>query len=347
MIWIIKAKNIAVTEYYFNILKEAADLICAQVIVVDSIRNLRGCKSFDLIIVGNIVTATKLFFRGYKNIIVWFQGVIPEESYLRNKSILRKTVLEQMEKLALKKSCLRIFVSRAMKEHYESKYGMMFNEDSYYIMPCFNTGLSEHSFFQKDKYKNNLFVYAGGLSSWQKFDTILSVYQGIEKLEIANTKLLILTPDKEKAMQQVEKLSIKNFEIDYLPVEELPSVLANAKFGFVIRDNSIINRVSTPTKLSTYISNGIIPIYSCYIEDFHTVTKEFQYKICFEAENFNSIIEQFMTADINPQAVYTEYSTLFEEYYNSHFHVENITIKFQRILKAVKEKNIVSLREET
>jgi subtilase family serine protease len=132
-----------------------------------------------------------------------------------------------------------------------------------------------------------------------------------------------------------------------LPVDVIPSVLANAKFGFVIRDNSIINRVSTPTKLSTYISNGIIPIYSCYIEDFHTVTKEFQYRICFETESYNAIIKQFMTADITPQAVYDEYFTLFEGYYNSNFHIENITIKFQCILKAVKEKDTVSLGEET
>ena len=81
MIWIIKAKNIAVTEYYFNILKEAADLICAQVIVVDSIRNLRGCKSFDLIIVGNIVTATNYAYY-YGDVLVKHDKGISDEIFV-------------------------------------------------------------------------------------------------------------------------------------------------------------------------------------------------------------------------------------------------------------------------
>lgn len=331
MIWILKEKNYAVTEYYFSILKQAAEIVCDDVRLVDEIRIDQCNPSIDLIIVGSITKAAILFLKGYENIIVWFQGVVPEESYTRNNSIIRKRILEIIEKKVLEKTCLAIFVSQAMKEHYEKKYKLNF-ENRYYVMPCFNTEILRESFFKSGKYGKNIFAYTGGLSPWQNFDKVLACYQYIEKLGIPNTKLLVLTPEKDKALEEIQKTSIKNYEIGYARVEDLPFILADAKFGFVIRDNVVINQVSTPTKVSTYIANGLIPIYSECIRDFHAVSSGFKYRLSLDSVDFYDRIQYFMMTKINTKSIYNEYSNLFEIYYNTNYHRQIMSTKIKQLL---------------
>jgi len=332
MRWILKEKNYIVTEYYFDILKQAGELVCNKVILIDRIHKKSCDKHVDLFIVGSIVKARILFFQGYKNIIVWFQGIIPEESYMRNNSSIRKKTLEMIEKKVLEKTKLAILVSKTMKKHYEDKYKIDFT-DRYYIMPCFNTNIKNESFFKDRKYKNNIFSYIGGLSPWQGIDKIFSCYKKIEELGLPNTKILVLTSEKDKALIQIKKAGIVNFEINYVKVAELPSILADVKFGFVIRDSNLVNQVATPTKLSTYLANGIIPIYSENIKDFHDQVKEYKYVLSFDSNVFIEEVTNMMMSEINAQYINNEYAKLFKSYYNVNKHRDAIAIMLKNILE--------------
>lgn len=333
MIWVIKEQNDTVTDYYFNILKRAAEIaVNTDVKIVYKIDENKSSPATDIIILGSITKAITYFFKGYKNIIVWFQGISPEESYMRNNSIVRKKVLEFIEKKVLLRTRLAIFVSHAMKDYYEEKYQIDF-KNRYYIMPCYNTQISRDAFLKTDKYKNNIFAYTGGLSPWQGFDRILACYENIEKMGLPNTKLLVLTPEQEKALEEIKKTSIKNFEIGYVQVEELPQILAYAKFGFIIREDNVVNRVSTPTKLSTYTANGLIPIYSECISDFHFATKDFKYKLCIDSHNFYDRLQYLMQTKIDAESVHDEYSILFSSYYNDDYHCESVASLLKSIFK--------------
>lgn len=48
----------------------------------------------------------------------------------------------------------------------------------------------------------------------------------------------------------------------------MSEALADVKFGFVLRNDVPVNRVATPTKLSSYLSAGVIPVFSKYLKDF-------------------------------------------------------------------------------
>jgi hypothetical protein len=198
-------------------------------------------------------------------------------------------------------------------------------------MPCFNTEIIRESFFKKGKYENNIFAYTGGLSTWQCFNEVIKCYERIEKLGIPNTKLLVLTPEKEKAQREINKTAIKNYEIGFVSVEELPAILANAKFGFVIRDDVEVNQVSTPTKISTYIANGLIPIYSECLKDFHSIISQFKYKISYDSIEFYDELKQYMTEKINADSIYIDYSNLFDMYYNANYHRDILSTKFNEL----------------
>ena len=102
MVYIITETNTTVTNYYFNILKQSAELVTKDVRVVDDIKKINNYNVTDIIVVGSILKAFTLLLRGYKNIVVWFQGAVPEESYMKNKSKIRMMILEIIEKYVLR-----------------------------------------------------------------------------------------------------------------------------------------------------------------------------------------------------------------------------------------------------
>lgn len=324
MLWIVRDNNGDATKYYLDIIERAAVKAGQEVGQVNNVEEaLKGSKK-DVYLATTPIDAIKLYFKGRKKIIMWFQGVFSEESYLRHKSIGRKTILGRIEKFILKKSKIVIFVSEEMKRYYTERFQIDVN-GKHYIMPCFNSNINKNSFMDDDKYRNNVFCYAGSLSIWQGFNKILECYKRIETLWPDNTKLLILTKERKEAEFLVKEANIKNYEIDYVSLEELPSVLGKAKFGFIIRDDIVVNRVSTPTKISTYMANGLIPIYSSCLVDFHKQISNNKYTINFDVENFEENIKYFINHDIQSEEIYEEYEGLFDTYYNADYHVYNIS----------------------
>lgn len=327
MYWIVRDINAVVTKHSYDIISQAAAKVSDKVVNIDGLSDLKGDRLSDVVVVGTVVNAIKVLLRGYKHVAVWFQGVLPEESYMRNKKLFRKIIMGIAEKYVLKHTDILIFLSHAMKDHYEEKYSLKF-KDNWMIMPCFNTEIQKSSFSTPNKYDNNVFVYAGGLSIWQCFDKTLACYEEIEKLKLPNSKLIILTRDKNTALEKIKNTNIKNYLIDHVRPDELHKVLDIAKYGFIIRDDVIVNRVATPTKLSTYIANGLIPIYSPCIRDFHQMMKEFRFKLTYD-EYFIDNLRSMAKEEVDPKDVLSEYETIYTEYYNTDLYVKRISNIFK------------------
>ena len=269
--------------------------------------------------------------KGYKNIYLWVQGIAPEESYMKHNSKLRYAVLSLIERTGLACADFSFFVSNAMLEHFKKKYG--YKKDNYYIMPCFNSEIDEKSFKYEGKYKNNVFLYAGGLDVWQCFEQTAQLYKKIEDA-IPNTTFRVLTKDKNTAESIMKKYNILSYSIDFKPSEQVVEEMAKAKFGFSIRQEHPVNAVSTPTKLSTYISNGVIPIYSKYVLDFHSLIKDSSFSVCVEEGLDGNIekIKEFCLSNISAEDVLEQYKQIFGNYYSREFHINNISKRLKEEL---------------
>lgn len=262
---------------------------------------------------------------GYSPVITWVQGISPEESYMRNKSIIRRTILSIFEKRGLFSSDMCIFVSEAMKEHFEKKYG--FVPKHYYIMPCFNDEIEKDAFFSENKYANNTFVYAGGLQEWQCFDETARLYALVEK-KCENTHFRVLTKDRETAEKIISEKGIKSFSIDCVPPEQMSDELKACKFGFALRRDNPVNNVATPTKLSNYVSRGTIPIVTDAIHDFYARAKDNEYCICVDLNDLEKSadeIARFCRKDISAEDVYAAFEKSFGNYYSRAYHRKELT----------------------
>lgn len=270
-------------------------------------------EKYDYYLASDLTTAWKLIRRG-KRFFYWMQGIAPEESRMAGKPGYHFLVWSFLEKKIVRKT-LRLFtVSREMIRHLEKKYRVDLSHKSS-VFPCYNTTLHKDSFFSENKYENNVFVYAGGLSPWQCFDEIVDVYKSVEERH-PDVSLLLLARDRERAEATAKEKSVKNYLIDYVSESELDARLAVAKFGFIIRRDDPVNNVATPTKISSYLSNGIIPIFTSAIKDFTAQTEGKKYVLRYDDESFSDRLEELLAEKIDPNGIYEEYRTFFEEYYN-------------------------------
>lgn len=291
----------------------------------EHISNINDIKRNDIVITTNIDDAIKVILLKSAKVINWYQGIRPEESFIRNNSTLRKIILDRIESFVLRKSLLNIFVSYGMKEYYYDKYS--FSKSNYFIMPCFNTKIND---IDKNKFNQQdiNFTYIGGLSKWQCIEETLKIYKEIENNN-KNVFLKFLTPDINEGKKLLEKYDIRNYEVKYVDNSLIGNELKDVKYGFLIRKEDPINYVSTPTKLSTYLANGIIPITTKNIYDVNKLMEKKEYKIFIDLnEDIEMIARKIIDTDKNindENNMISEYNDIFNKYYNEDYYIKQLS----------------------
>ena len=318
--------NKAVISYYLDIIYEAISRTGQEVEYIDSIA---AADKSCVIVVSHSIEVVKLKFRGFKNIFLWQQGVMPEESYMRHKNKLRRSILYAIDKLALKSAKGVLMVSHEMYRFYSQKNKCDY-KNKIFIMPCFSTELHAES-FSAEKYRNNVFTYVGGLSKWQCFDESLRLFKRIQK-QVPTAKLEIYTFNPDQARAAVDNYNIHDVIIETVTNDELVERMKRVKFGFVLRMDSIVNNVATPTKISSYLSSGVIPICTNAIKDFTDVSKNMRYVVnlgSIDQKDINDIdisgIVKLCDAEINFDDVLEEHRNLFETYYNKEGYINELS----------------------
>ena len=277
-------------------------------------------KDKDALIVFPVAyDALKYYLRGYRNFILWQQGAVADESYMRNSSRLRYHILNIIDVYMMKKAKCILYVSEEMRRVYEQRGHSSF-KDKAYIMPCFNEEYDENMYSLKD-FTKKIFTYVGSLAEWQCFEQTVDLYKEIED-QIKDCTLKVLTFDVDRAKRIIENKGVKNYSVKSVPKEQVRHELISATYGFIIREDNVVNRVATPTKLSSYISAGVIPIYSSCIRDFDTLSAK--YKYLKSVSDLSSIcvsdIVEYVKRPIVKEDVKQEFKKIFETYYNKAKH---------------------------
>jgi len=132
-------------------------------------------------------------------------------------------------------------------------------------------------------------VYCGGMSRWQKIDAIVSrLAAACERL--SELRLLFLTPDPEGIAGRLSGAGVPadRFHARSVPSAAVPSHLAAADMGIVLRDDIAVNNVASPIKIAEYLACGLPVIASPGIGD---------YSAMLEAEDLGVLIDPEGDAD--------------------------------------------------
>ncbi len=325
---LVKTNNIMTTQYYYSVLQRALEEVFDSVIVFDNISQFEERDKKIPVMVGYVMDAFRLLVRGYRNLMVWVQGVKAEECLLAEQKRIKAWIEAYIEGQVLKRMKFCVFVSEAMRDFYTAKYEITFADKEHYIMPCYNEeSIFEEAFIRKE----NIFVYTGSISKWQCFEEAVKLYREIEKQDRA-VSLLVLTPQREKAREIIIRENVERYHIDFVSKVELGKYLVTARYGFVLREDNPVNNVATPTKFSTYCAYGIIPIFTTYIRDFCSQTRDMEYVVALPSLNVEEgtdIVIEHMKKNVNLSDMKREYRNFFSQYYNSDRHRENLIEKLR------------------
>jgi glycosyltransferase involved in cell wall biosynthesis len=198
-------------------------------------------------------------------IITDLHGIAPEEELLQGRPC-RSAFFAAFEEAMVRQSAALVTVTRAMTEHLRRKYpGSDRPVIELPIVEDFGDGVVA----KRPARSRPVVVYVGGLQQWQNVDLMLrSVASCRERCEFR-----FYTDDTDGLRRLAGAHGVADaVRIATADPSELPAIYADADYGFVLRDDVTVNRVSCPTKLSEYLALGVVPIVTLVeIGDFATL----------------------------------------------------------------------------
>lgn len=116
-------------------------------------------------------------------------------------------------------------------------------------------------------------LYLGSASAWQDPRRIVAAFAEALRRE-ARLRLLVVTPDRSEFERLLAEAGIppSAFAVETHPHGQVAAVAAAADVGLLLRDDSLINRVASPTKFAEYLSVGVAVVLTDVLEDFARLT---------------------------------------------------------------------------
>lgn len=322
--------NQIVTTHYVDIITQGIMKAGFNIQAIDTISCSKDNKSRGIVVISpfDVIRAR---LAGYRYVLFWSQGLAAEESYMRNGSHIRFQLIKAASKYALKRADITFLVSDAMREFYRKEYGVMLGKTV--VMPCFNEEVG--NMLPLDQRCGNVFLYAGGLAPWQCFEETVDLYRAVEE-QVEDASFLVLVKDRERAERILKAAGVVHYEIDYVSHEQLQRRIQGVSYGFCLREDNPVNNVATPTKLSTYVANGIVPICSKALIDFCSVSKHSRAVIQVSSVPVSSDdrdrIVSYCKSPLDREEICRDFLACFGRYYSTETYVGEIAEQVKELV---------------
>ncbi len=211
--------------------------------------------------------------RKYYKIIYDCRGAFVEELNYRPQNLIyamlnliRGSEYRAMERWVMARADVVLAVSEQLScylgEHYGRKADLI-------IPAIIDTEWFRFSSLQRQEIRRQLgwgnetvFIYVGSAAEWQRLD-ILGQWWPLYFRKNPRDRLLALTDSPAKFLKatgMIEGAAQYNITIASVPHSEIPGYLSAADYGIIFRDESLVNQVSSPVKLSEYLASGLLII---------------------------------------------------------------------------------------
>ncbi len=251
-----------------------------------------------------------------------FHGVVPEELILMGLD-KEADYYSQKESELVQNADYIITANQAMQDHIIMKYP---NCTARFItMPMNNDDNNQEENFIIDMNKKEdqkpIVIYSGGLQKWQ----LIPEMQDAICKERNECEFHIYVSDPDEFMRYWgDREAPDDWEITTKTAEEMKEVYRHAQYGFVLRDDIVVNNVACPTKIIDYIKYDIIPIVkSPHIGDFERYGMEYLSLEDFLQNRFPSSERRMQMCRKNREII----GKILEEYKSGRDIVERIILE--------------------
>ncbi|GMR25128.1 MAG: hypothetical protein BMS9Abin39_0406 [Ignavibacteria bacterium] len=245
---------------------------------------------------------TKLRFPDVK-LLYDNRGVFIEEEIFKNhwrKESLKVKLFRYLEKRVIKKSNAVIVVSRAFKQYLIEKFEKYDANLNRKVQVIPNRTLvsdrKESESYNIDHRKENIVgVYSGSAASWQNISELLQFINECKKVfpdflfkivsyQIGEFKNIIKT--KQNLIDKIELITADSTEVTH--------ILSDCDFGVLLRENNLINRVSSPLKFAEYLAAGIPVVLSESVGDAKDIISKYNVGVIIKNNDYSSAVEELL-----------------------------------------------------
>ena len=196
-------------------------------------------------------------------------GVVPEEFRMHN-DYFSAVLYEQEERIAVENAAMVIVVTESMKQYLQQKFqdALKAMIVSFPMFPSVSPTVAPRPYVDGKP----VVVYAGGLHKWQQVPKMIDAIM----MTADRCSHRFYCPEPHLVKDMLPPALLEIVTIDSKPHSELMHLYTECHYGFILRENAIVNRVACPTKLVEYLAMGIVPIVDYeHIGDFKSLGMQF------------------------------------------------------------------------
>jgi len=127
------------------------------------------------------------------------------------------------------------------------------SEDRFFFDPALRARKRRELGYHDD---DIVYVFSGGLQDYQCFDLMVQHFDALARQQPA-ARLLVLTPDKARAEEQLEGRDPAKLRVVQAVYSEVNDYLNAADVAFMLRERHQLNHVASPTKFAEYCLAGL------------------------------------------------------------------------------------------
>ncbi len=242
--------------FHKSVRTEGAVTIYCLNFFVHFITILKLLRSARIVYVHSAHCALKLLpFPIRATIIFDAHGIVPEEMFQEGRVGIG-CVLAVAERFILRRCDVLICITRSMLDHFNRKYGKQNNciEIILPILPQLGNSTAALHALNVER-ETDTVIYAGGTQTWQNVDKMI---------EAATTQPMLrytfLTGEVARFEVRLRDSAVQKFTCQSVAPARVKDFYLNHQYGFVLREEILVNLVACPTKLVEYLYWGVLPI---------------------------------------------------------------------------------------
>ena len=195
----------------------------------------------------------KILFNKQNKTVLDLHGAVSEE-LKQFDTLNRAKMAEFIEEIAMASADRIVCMSEAMSAYYQKLYGI--EAEKMIVMSILPYKDPDISLKEKIPHDVPGIIYAGGIQKWQNIDLIKESV----RTNIGKYRFKIFTHENEKLKEDWNDMQNDLLCIGNRSNEEIYKEYEDCDYGFLLRDDNVVNNVACPTKMMEYLRFGIIPI---------------------------------------------------------------------------------------
>jgi hypothetical protein len=201
---------------------------------------------------------------------------------------------EDLERVAVIRSDLRLAVTKKLVEYWKSAYG--YSGKNHCIVPCTlsmdaksDEPIPDLGFASDDV----IFAYAGSSAKWQSFDLVEDFLSEMFESNPKAKALLLTRVDKPLDIQLKYPDRIK---VAWVKPNQVHRYLNLCDYGIFLRNKSVTNQVASPTKYAEYLSAGLKVIISKHIGHYAELNEKNELGFNLDDDGFKGLTFNKLTS---------------------------------------------------